>query len=127
MFCREPPHSLAGAQDAAGDIHRHHPRDTLGRHFIDAQRRSDDAGIVDQSAERSEAIGGLEQCENVLLAADVAFHRDRLAIAGLDLRDDLVRSRLIAGIADDDTKATLGGFERRGATNTAASAGDDND
>ncbi|GCC44513.1 hypothetical protein chiPu_0028508, partial [Chiloscyllium punctatum] len=125
---RHPLHRLARAQDAAGDVDRHHLLDALGRHLVDAHAAlADDAGIVDQRAERAEAVGGLEQRENIRLAADVAFHRDRLAVLGLDRGDDFVRRSLIGGIADHDAVAARGGCERGGAADAAAAAGDDND
>ncbi len=49
----------------------------LGRHLVDAHAAlADDAGIVDERAERAEPVRRLEQRENVGLAADIAFHRD---------------------------------------------------
>ena len=62
---RHPLHRLARAEDAAGDVDRHHALDALGGHLVDPRRRPDDAGIVDERAQRSELVGGLEQREDV--------------------------------------------------------------
>ena len=56
---------------------------------------------------------------------DIAFHRDGLAVPGLDGGDDFVGGRLIGGVADDDAKAARGGGNRGGAADAAAAAGDD--
>src|SRR5207248_4420271 len=82
--------------------------------------------IVDERTERAEFIGGGEQRENVRLAADIAFHGDRLAVLALDQLDDFLGRRFIAGIADHDAKAARGGGERGSAADAAASAGDHN-
>ena len=56
--------------------------DALGRHLVDAHAAlADNAGIVDERAERAELVRGLEQRQDIALLADVAFHRDRLAVA----------------------------------------------
>jgi hypothetical protein len=125
MPCRHPLHRLARTQHAAGDVDRHHTLDALGRHVLDPRRRPDDAGIVDERTQRTEPIGRLEQRENVLFARDIAFHRDRLAVPGLDRRDDLIRRRLVARIATDDAIATRRGGKCRGPADAAAAAGDD--
>ena len=127
MLGRHPLHGLAGAENAAGDIHRHHVGDAFGSHLIDADGRADDAGIVDQRAERTEGVGRLEQRENVSLGADIAFHGDGLAVGRFDLRNDLIRRGFVAGVADDDLEAACGRCERRRAADAAASAGDDDD
>src|SRR5262249_55949459 len=85
------------------------------------------AGIVDERAERAELVRRCEDAENVGLVADVAFHRDRLAVGGFDFRNHLVGRGLIAGIADHDAKAAHGGRKRGGAADAAAPAGDDDD
>ena len=87
---------------------------------------ADDAGIVDERAERSEFVGRLEQRENIRLAADIAFHGDRLAVLALDQLDDFLRRRLVAGVADHDAKAARGGSDGGGAADAAAAAGDHN-
>src|SRR6185437_3097642 len=106
MFGRHPLHRLSRAKNAAGDVDRHHALDALGRHFVDAHTAfADDAAIIDQHAERAELVGNLEQFQDIALYGDVAFHRDRLAVPGLDHGHDLVRRDLVAGIADDDLEA----------------------
>src|SRR5262249_38803388 len=82
--------------------------------------------IVDQRAERAELVRSLEQFEDVALLGDIAFHCDRLAVLRLDRGNDLVRCRLVAGIADNDAPPTARGGERGGAADAAAAAGDDN-
>ena len=84
---------------------------------------ADDAAIVDQRAERPELVGGLEQRQDIAFLGDIAFHRDRLAVAGADLRDDLVGRGLVAGIADDDPKAARRRRDGGGAADAAATAG----
>ena len=115
------------AQNGAGDVDGHHALDALGRHVLHANRGTDDAGIVDERAERSEFIGCLEQRENVRLAADIAFHGNRLAVLALDLRDDFFRRGFVAGVADNDAKAARRGRDGGGAADAAAAAGDHND
>src|SRR5712664_1709538 len=125
MSRRHPLYRFARAQNAAGDVDRHHALNPLGGHFVDARRRPHDAGVVDERAERSECVGRLEQREDVALVADIAFHRDRPAVTGFDRGDDAARGGLIAGIADADPKAPRRGGNRGGAADTSASAGDD--
>src|ERR1700674_1420215 len=125
MARRHPLHRLARAQDAAGDVDGHHALNALGRHLVDARRRTHDAGVVDQRAERAERIGGPEQRQNIALIADIAFHRDRLAVLRLDGGDDAQRRGFIAGIADADPKAARRGGNRGGAADATATAGDD--
>src|SRR6185503_6873545 len=123
---RHPLHGLACAENAAGDIDRQHFLDALGRHLVDAHTAlADDAGIVDEGAERSELVGRLEQPENIALLADVALHRDRLAVLRLDVGDDFLCRGLIRGIAHDDPIAARSGSERSSAADAAAATGYD--
>ena len=87
--------------------------------------RPDDAGIVDQRAERSEPVGRLEQRHDIALFADIAFHRDGLAVARLDGGDHLVRGGFIARIADAHPESACRGGDRGGTADAAAAAGDD--
>jgi len=100
--------------------------DALGRHLVDAHAAlADDAGIVDERAERTELVGGREQRQNVLLMRDIAFHRDRLAVTGADLCYDLIGRGLVGGVTDDDPKAARGSADGGGAADAPAAAGDD--
>lgn len=110
---RHPLHGSARAQNAADDIDIHHSVKSFSRHLVNAGGRIDHAGIVDQSAELSERIRLLEQVENVGLDADIALHRNGLAVAGLDRSDDVVGRRLVAGIADHDLVAPLGRSQQK--------------
>src|SRR5215470_8749863 len=57
---------------------------------------------------------------------DVALDCNRLAVLALNLVDDLVGRRLVAGIADDDTEAAFGCGNRGCTADAAASASDNN-
>src|ERR1700731_835228 len=124
---RHPFDGLARAKHAAGDVDGHHALDAFGRHLVNTRGRPDDAGIVDQRAERAERVGGLEQRENVALAADIAFHRDRLAVAGFDTRDDVAGGGFVVGVADTNPKTAGSGGNWGGGANAAASPGEDDD
>src|SRR3984893_7217788 len=121
---RHPLYRFARAKNAAGDVDRHHALDAFGGHLVDARRRSDDAGVVDERAERSEFVGCLEQREDIAFACDIALHRDRLAVLRLDGGDHVTCRGFIAGIADANPKTAAGGGNRGGAADAAAAAGD---
>src|SRR6478609_9024976 len=126
MLGRHPLHRLARAKDVTRDIDRHHALDAFDAHFVDAHATpADNAAIVDQRAERSEFVAGLEQTEDLALLGDIAFRRDGLAVGALDDRNHFICGRLVAGIADHDPKAALGRRNSGGAADAAATAGDD--
>ncbi len=122
---RHPLHGFAGTQNAAGDVDRHHALDARCRHLVYPRGAPDDAGIVDQPAKRSEPVGRLEQRQDIALFADIAFHRDGLAVVRLDGGHHLARGGLIAGVADTNPESACRGGDCGGAADAAAAAGDD--
>ena len=122
MLAGHTLHRLARTQNAADDIDVHHAGESRGGHFIDARGRIDHAGVVNKGTELAEGIRLLEQRENVGLNADIALHRDGLAVAAFDLRHDFVGRRLVAGVADDDLVAARCSGQRRGAADAAAAS-----
>jgi hypothetical protein len=76
-------------------------------------------------AERPELIGRLEQLQDIALVADIALHRDGLAVLRLDGGDHVLGGGFIAGIADANSKPARGGGDGGGAADAAATAGDD--
>ncbi len=87
---------------------------------------ADDAGIVDERAERAEFVRRLEQREDVALLPTSHFTAMALPFLRSIMRDDFLRRRLVAGVADHDAKAARRGSERGGAADAAAAAGDHN-
>src|ERR1700738_5681842 len=125
MAGRTHPDGFARSNHAAGAVARHHAPDTFGGHVLHPRGHPDDTAIVDQRAKAAEFVSSLKQADNIRLLADVAFHGDGLALAGLDGGDDLARGDFVAGITDANPKSAGSRGDRSGAADPATAAGDD--
>ena len=124
---RHPLHRLARAQDAAGDVDRHHALDALGAHLVDPRTPllPTMPALLTSAPSVPNLSAASNSVEDIALLGDVAFHRDRLAVAGFDDGDHAAGGGLVAGIADADPEAAASRRNGGGAADAAASAGDD--
>ena len=123
---RHPLHRLARAQNAAGDVDRHHALDALGRHVLDPHAAfADNAPIVDERAERAELVGGLEQFEDI-----TSLRRHRISPrspcrSALNRGDHFLAPRPCCWHSRRRPETARRGGDGGGAADAAATAGDD--
>jgi len=81
VACRHALHGFARAQQLPGDIDAHCFHDARKRQRLDAPLgAAGDAGIVHEPGERAKHTIRLgEESQHVVLAADIALHRDSVA------------------------------------------------
>jgi hypothetical protein len=125
---RHPPHRLAGAEEAAGDVEVEHGPQRLEGHVLDPADRPDRAGVVDQGSEPPEfGIDRLEQADHVGFAGDVTLD-DGGALSGrLDLGRDRLRRFAAAPIVERDVIAAGAGEPGDCRADAARRAGDEKD
>ena len=124
---RHPLHRFACADERTGDVGREHAVDPRSVHFVDAALALENAGVVDQSANRPEiAVDGLEQPDNVSFHRHVSVDRDGAAAGSLDLGDQRTGSAVIVQVVDADRVAARSGQPRRRGADAAARTGNKN-
>ena len=118
---RHALHRLARAEEAAGYIDREHAVDALGRHFVEARREVDDAGVVHQHADAAEPlIHLLEHAQYIRFRRHVGGDRDATG-----LPRQLLGSRLVVHVIQRHLVSALGSEARRRRADAAAAAGDE--
>jgi hypothetical protein len=120
---RHPLHRLARAQERAGDIGGEDAADPRRVDRVHTRLRLEDAGVVDQRAQRTETlVDRLEEPEDIGFAADVGADSDRRAAARFDVGDHGIGRRAIRSIVDADGVAALGREAGGRGADTAATA-----
>jgi hypothetical protein len=128
VFGGHAAHRFAGAEEASEDVDGEDAVEAGGVHGVETGLTFDDAGVVDQGGDGSEAaVGGIEKADDVGFGADVGLDGYGCASFLLDRGYDLIGGALLTEIVDADVESAGGGELGGGGSDAAAGAGDEQD
>ena len=123
---RHPLHGFARANERAGHVSREDSRQACRVDLLDACLGLEDAGVVDERAQRTEvAIDGGEQALDVPLGRHVGLNGDGARPGAPDVANDGFRGVAVAPVVHADGVSAPGRETRRLGADPAASAGDE--
>ena len=124
MALRHALHRLAATQEIPGDVGAEHLIDALGGQLFNVRLPEQNAGVVDQRAERAQpGIQRPEHCHHLRFIGHVGLQRQRLAALRLNLRHHLPRRTFVAQVIHAHRIALPGQQQSGRAANSPACAG----
>ncbi len=124
MAPRHAFHRLAATQEVTGDVGTEHLIDALGGQLFNVRLPEQNAGVVDQRAERAQpSIQRSEHRHHLRFIGHIGLQRQRLAALRLDLRHHLARRIFVTQVIHAHRIALPGQQQGGRAANPPACAG----
>ena len=123
-------HRLARADQGAEDVDGQHALQARAAHLVQTRRHVHHAGVVHQAGEHAAAVARVavqrgEHRAHLAFVGDVGAQRQRTPAVGAHGVGHGFGRGLVVGVVDGDLPTLGGGQARRGGTDAAAGAGDE--